>query len=207
MSYHLRMREVVKDMSKLKCYIELELRDKGRLIQKRKFASKTYVKQGLMCIQMLMSQRSTISLTDVSGTPRTNFFTDDGTNYRANGAYGDLTKGIVIGTSDTPYAYEQYKLQNVINHGSSGGQMLYGVQTIDAPQLITGGYRLVLSRVFTNSSGASITVKEIGLYCMFYAAAGPNYFTIMQAREVITPTAVANGQSLTVRYIFTVSST
>jgi len=200
------MREVVKDMSKLKCHIELELRDKdGRLIQKRKFASKTYVKQGLMCTQMMMSGR-TPTLTDVNGTSYSLSLSQAGI-YAANAGYGDLSRGIVIGTSDTPYAYDQYKLQSVINHGSSGGQMLYGVQSIDTPQSITGGYRLVLSRVFTNSSGASITVKEVGLYYQFYIAPSPYWIAIMQAREVITPIAVANGQSLTVRYIFTVSST
>jgi len=200
------MREVVKDMSKLKCHIELELRDKdGRLIQKRKLASKTYVKQGLMCTQIMMSGRST-GLTDVNGNSYSLLMTNAGI-YSANGGYGDTAKGIVIGTSDTPYAYDQYKLQSVINHGSSGGQMLYGIQSIDTPQSITGGYRLVLSRVFTNSSGASITVKEVGLHYQFYIASSPYWITVMQAREVITPTAVANGQSLTVRYIFTVSST
>jgi hypothetical protein len=200
------MCEVVKDMSKLKCYIELELRDKdGRLIQKRKFASKTYVKQGLMFTQLMMSGRS-LNLTTVDGASYS--VTIDARNYDASGSYGSLTKGIVIGTSDTPYAYDQYKLQNVINHGSSGGQMLYGVQSIDTPQSITNGYRLVLSRVFTNSSGASITVKEVGLYYVFYnTSISPYFFACMQARDVITPTAVANGQSLTVRYIFTVSST
>jgi hypothetical protein len=122
-------------------------------------------------------------------------------DFGANAGYGDATKGIIIGTSDTPYSPSHYKLQNPISHGSSAGQMLFGVQTIDQPQMVTNGYRLVLSRVFTNVSGSSIIVKEIGVSLNAQLLAN-----VLVVRDVITPITVANGQSLTVRYIFSITS-
>jgi hypothetical protein len=196
------MREVV-DMAKLKCEIELELRDKdGKLLEKRKFPSHTYVVPFFTLLDAHFAVRDMV-ITKIDGTSAA---TSIGNTYAAwdfqvNAGYGDTSKGIVIGTSDFPYSPTQYKLQSIISHGSSSGQMLYSVQTIDQPQMVTDGYRLVLSRVFTNVSGASITVKEIGVYMTAY-----NVGSLMMARDVITPVIVANGQSLTVRYIISITS-
>jgi hypothetical protein len=187
----------------IKYKIELELRDKdGKLIKKHIQDGHTYVYNFLALLRVPVAysndQITTITGSSASGNPTTSVV-----QLAMNGGYGDTGYGIVIGTSDTPYNPMHYKLQNQISHGSSSGQMLYGVTTIEVPQSLDGSYRVVTSRVFTNSSGASITVKEIGIYSRI---SGTSDYCMI-ARDVITPTAVANGQSLTVRYIFTVSST
>jgi len=190
-------------MAKLKCEIELELKDKdGKLLEKRRFPSHTYVVPFFICLDAHLASRD-MSLTKIDGTTGA---TSIGwysayTEFVVAAGYGSTSNGIVIGTSDTPYSPTQYKLQNIISHGSGAGQMLYGIQNIDQPQQVTGGYRVVLSRVFTNVSGASITVKEIGVYMSAY-----NVGSFMMARDVIPSVTVANGQSLTVRYIISLTS-
>jgi len=190
-------------MSKLKCEIELELKDKdGKLLEKRRFPSHTFVLNFFTLLDVHLAYRS-MSITKIDGTTANVNLSDlnASQDFGANGSYGDANKGIVIGTSDTPYSPTQYKLQSIISHGSGSGQMFYGIQNIDQPQQVTNGYRIVLSRVFNNASGASITVKEIGIYMY---ALGVGYF--LAARDVITPVTVANGQSLTVRYIISLTS-
>jgi hypothetical protein len=191
------MREVI-DVSKLKFEIELELKDKdGKVLEKRRFPMHTYVYPGIVLLNAHFAYRD-MSITKIDGGSATTFLNNynAGFNLAVNAGYGDATKGIVIGTSDTAYSPTQNKLQSIINHGSGVGQMLYGIVNIDAIVQITNGYRFVFSRVFTNSSGASITVKEIGIYLSVY-----NVGNIMFARDVIVPVTVGNGQSLTVRYI------
>jgi len=189
-------------MTKLKCEIELELKDKdGKLLEKSSFPSHTYLVPFFTILNVHFAQRD-MYITRTDGTSAITYITNgnSGMNLSANGGYGE-GKGIVIGTSDFAYSPTQYKLQSPISHGSGSGQMLYGIQTIDQPQQVTGGYRFVLSRVFTNSSGASITVKEIGICLYVYS----NTY-LMMTRDVITPVTVGNGQSLTVRYIISLTS-
>jgi len=190
-------------MAKLKCEIELELKDKdGKLLEKRRFPSHTYVLNFFILLDIHFSYRDT-SLTDLNGSLKGTSvgIVNSNSNFCITGGYGSYTQGIVLGTSDSPYSPTQYKLQSIISHGSGSGQMLYGVESIDTPQLVTDGYRIVISRVFTNVSGESITVKEIGIYMYAYTAG-----SVMMARDVITPVTVANGQSLTVRYIISLTS-
>jgi len=191
-------------VSKLKFEIELELRDKdGKLLEKRRFPSHTYVYPFFVCLDAHLASRN-MSVTKIDGTTAGTDvlnYTNGYITFLGNASYGDTSKGIVIGTSDTPYSPTQYKLQSIISHGSGVGQMLYSAQTTDPPQQVTGGYRIVFSRVFTNASGSSITVKEIGIYMYTY-----NVGNFMMARDVIAPVTVGNGQSLTVRYILSLTS-
>ncbi|GAI73856.1 unnamed protein product, partial [marine sediment metagenome] len=69
-----------------------------------------------------------------------------------------------------------------------------------AAAVAAGNVDLVVTRTFTNSSGGSITVREIGIYCFSTdTGAIARYFCIV--RDVLaTPQAVGNGEILTVQY-------
>ena len=174
----------------LKYDIELELRDKdGKLIKKWVQKGRSWVKWFLFLLYIYMAQSSfTITKTDgssASQSPAVGML-----NIAAG--WGNDTGGIVVGTSDLAYSIEQYKLDSKISHGNGSGQLLYGVTTIDDVTPMTNGYRIFVSRVFNNNSGASVIVKEVGIY------GGP---PVMFARDVLTaPVEVQNLQSLTVRY-------
>jgi len=105
--------------------------------------------------------------------------------FALNNGANDSTYGIVVGTGTATPTPNDYNLQNQIINGTGSGQLSYGAHTINpAPQTIgtsanitttttpTSGLLPVsgnttsfqVSRQFTNQSGASITVSEVGLY-------------------------------------------
>jgi len=175
----------------LKYDIELELRDKdGKLISKRVEKGHTWVKWILYLMYIQLAQTS-LTVTKTSGSS-----TSQSTNaaiIKVASSYGDGTYGVVVGTSDLAYGIEQYSLDSQIAHGNASGQLLYGNTSVDDVAPMTNGFRFFVSRVFTNSSGASITVKEVGLYTSVL---------VMLCRDVLSvPVEVQNLQSLTVRYI------
>jgi hypothetical protein len=111
--------------------------------------------------------------------------------------------GIRVGTGDTAFSPDQVALVTPIIAGSGSGQFGHVAMTT-ASKAYTAGthvWKGSLLRIFNNNSGASITVKECGLYWSggVYVNAGNNIF--MFERSVLSPTvAVANGAQLTVTY-------
>jgi hypothetical protein len=175
----------------LDVFVELELRDKeGKLLRKRRFKSKTWVRNFMFTLDSSMGGPDQIQTTTGG------WLGDNSLGVNA-GANND-NFGIQVGTGTNPWAYDQYSLQTKISHGSGSGQMLYGACTVTQNIVITNGMKFVVSRVFTNGTSATITVKEIGLV----AATGyVNYYKLL-ARDVLSPAIdVPAGSSLTVRYV------
>jgi len=177
----------------LKYDIELELRDKdGKLLKKWVQEGRSWVKWFLYELYVQIAQ-SSITVTRTDGTSYTQG--TDRQNFSIGTTYGDSGRGIIVGTSNLAWSIEQYKLDAPVSHGNSSGQLLYGATTVDDVTSMTNGYRIFVTRVFTNASGASIIVKETGIYSLLYAGC------VMLARDVLTtPVEVQNLQSLTVRY-------
>jgi len=175
----------------LKYDVELELRDKdGKLLKKWVQEGRSWVKWFLYILYAQLAQTS-ITVTKTDGTSAT--YNISSSFFGCAGGYGNDGNGIVVGTSDLPWTIEQAKLDNKISHGVGTGQLLYGATSVDDVAPMTNGYRFFISRVFNNASGASITVKEVGLYVSPWN---------MLARDVLTsPVGVDNLQSLTVRYV------
>jgi hypothetical protein len=184
-------------MSKKKMvgYIEWELKDpKGRVVKRGKQPMKSWVKQWLQILYVYFSNSST-SIYDTGGTSRSVGIL----TWKVDAGSGVATYGIVAGTSDTPVTRDDYKLGSQISHGNGTGQLMYGAMSHDAPTTYSTGYLTRAIRVFTNNSGDSITVKEIGIYVSY--ASYPYYFCII--RDVLsTPVTIPNGYSWTVRYNF-----
>jgi len=177
----------------LKYDIELELRDKdGKLLKKWVQEGHSWVKWFLYIFYVYMMQTS-LTITKTDGTSAS-FGPGAGLSGGLSiaGGYGSDTVGIIVGTSNLAWNIEQYKLDSKISHGNGSGQLLYGVTSVDDVSPMTNGYRIFVSRVFTNNSGASVIVKEVGIY---------SALNIMYARDVLTASVeVQNLQSLTVRY-------
>jgi hypothetical protein len=113
--------------------------------------------------------------------------------------YGTIASsdyGIVVGTSDTAFSVEQTKLVAQILEGIGSGQFSHQAEPAGVLEYTSGTktWKVTRSRIFNNNSGASITVKEVGLY-------GVAWDPCMHERSVLDPTvAVANGAQLTVTY-------
>jgi hypothetical protein len=192
-----------------KAVIEYEVRDKnGKLIQKGKFPAKSWVGNIIRLLNALWkvwASTSTAScyyiltpsvLIDTTGTARY-LSIDCGATGTYGGAApaGETSAGILVGTSDTPVSLGQYNLLGLIPHGSGSGQLNYGATVVEDLTTDTAYYFRII-RTFTNNSGASITVREIGLFIKIR----PQNF--MFARDVLSsPITVPNGSTLTLRYI------
>jgi hypothetical protein len=193
-----------------KAVIEFEVRDgDGKLIQKGKFPAKSWVGNLIRLLNMLWDVWSTISQTtsiylytlktlllDTTNTARS-----FGINAGAAGSYGgrapagDTSAGILVGTSDTPVSLGQYNLLGLIPNGTGAGQLSYGATVVEDLTTDTTYYFRII-RTFTNNSGGTITIREIGLFLKLTTQ------SFMFARDVPpSPITVPNGSTLTLRYI------
>jgi len=114
---------------------------------------------------------------------------------------GNLDAGIIVGSDATPVAVGQYDLVARIAHGTGTGQLQYGATGVE--ELVKGAtWTLRIIRTFTNASGATITVREFGLFLCLPTVVAPHRFSFMLARDVPSPPIeVPDGYTLTVRYI------
>jgi hypothetical protein len=201
-----------------KAVIEYEIRDKnGKLLSKGKLPAKSWVGNVIGILSGMISLwsggsggsyfTSRSDLVDTSGAARPFTLGSYTSSVTLGGCApaGEATAGIVLGTSDTPVTLSQYNLQAPISHGTGSGQLSYGATTVESLVKNTTWYFRVI-RTFTNNSGASITVKEMGLIVRLGYGAGSFYFNAMLARDVLsTPVTIPNGSTLTVRYIISQS--
>jgi len=110
------------------------------------------------------------------------------------------TYNIVVGTDDgTTYshAYDNYKLGDRIEDGTGTGELSYEVNPGYSNITYAGGkLQFSIDRTFTNNSGGTISVKEIGIYgyIMLFACL---------VRDILPGTlSINDGQVLTVTYTF-----
>jgi len=107
----------------------------------------------------------------------------------------------MVGTGTTAPQVTNYNLQTKINHGSGSGQLLYGATSLTAPTTSGSTRFWKASRTFTNSSGSSITVNEVGLVLAYQSS-----YYIMIARDVLSSGVVINnGQVGTLVYTFAIT--
>lgn len=82
--------------------------------------------------------------------------------------YGVDYAGIVVGSSNTALSFSDYNMDNFIDHGTSAGQLEYNRCYVYEP-VVTGNNSYVdIRRAFTNTSGSSVTIREIGLAAATY---------------------------------------
>lgn len=145
------------------------------------------------------------AIKDTAGT--TNGYTYATTPYSGSLAYvafngsANNTFGIVVGTSDTAESFEHNALQAIVAHGTGSGQLSYAAMTepIAAYTSGTKKWTQTITRNLSNGSGASITIKELGLIFKMNQTSTVPY--VLMSRDVLaTPVAVADGQTLRVTY-------
>ena len=181
---------------------ELEVTKDGKVLSKysKKNGLDPFVTNAIRMLKAVFASTTvaedSCSLTDIAGVSQT--FRGSGFPVMgAKGDAGDNTIGPVVGTSDLAFVRTQYKLDSKIAHGSGGSQLLYGATTVEAAaeENSTGRFRLI--RGFTNSSGGSITVKEIAIDVYNDDPAT----SFMLCRDVLaSPQTIPDGATLTLRY-------
>lgn len=128
-----------------------------------------------------------------------------------SGSYGDFMPtdkiGVIIGSDDTAVDPDNYSLNTQIRSGDTTGKILYcgtGVHSLTYEDTgDTGSFKIL--GIFKNISGASIDVKEVGIYACGDADTNTHInFCIL--RDVISTIALANSEYLEVEYTISIAS-
>jgi hypothetical protein len=91
---------------------------------------------------------------------------------------GNTTYGIVVGTGDTAVVYTNHDIETKIAHGTGAGQLSYGAHS---PLSVSYDSELLsfgITRTITNSSGSTITVKEVAIICAHVNGYNTAYFLL-----------------------------
>ena len=191
--------------------LNVEVKDKyGKIIRKLERKSESLLNNFMEMLTSAMVL-APYSLKDVGGNDRTvSLFVPSTSETPVELTPMDVlagddidSYGIQVGTGTTPVTSQDYALASKISHGSASGQLDYGACSLETKAITNNTSYARYRRDFTNLSGATITVNEIGLVAKHKRVIGATtegewYFLII--RDVITAVDVPDGGTLTVRY-------
>ncbi len=185
-------------IKKVTAYIEIEVRDKDEIIiHHEKKEANSLVRAW---IDVLYTQFAVLGLPnckDTNGVTRT---IPSSQVMVMNGAAGDLNAGVHVGSGSTAVAVTDYRLATLILPGSIAGKLAYLIETFTTPSTLGNTHSVTTSRGFTNSSGASITVNEVGL--VFYSTSLACSFMV---DRTLMSFSIPNGATGTITYTIQIS--
>ena len=182
--------------------LELIVRNKkGEVTERQMVLSESFVKAFLTGICIAMSRTASyktldpLELTDYLDTECQIGISSS--QFLCSATAGQDYWGIEVGTGITAPTITDTKMETQIAHGVGVGEMQYSAVTFGAPASDGVTAHFTVTRDFSNNSGGSITVREIGLVCRLGTLSGTTYFlTIRDAVNI----AVPDGETLTVNY-------
>ena len=192
----------------VKAYLKIKvINENGKCIYYRRYRSRSFV-IGFLNVLFTNLSGQTITNINTSGSSYTISLVDA---IKVTDSSNDNNYGIQIGTGTTAPSVTDTRLSQLITNGAGTGQMQYGAVSVTGAVTNTTnntGY-ITVTRTFTNNSGASITVSEVGLVAWSgnasYILSGTTYSQTNQFYLIIhdllpTPITVPNGSSLSISY-------
>lgn len=181
-------------------YYSYQVRDaQGRIkVPFRRRSCHSFVIAYIQLLYLKMAGATSQSITDTGSTPRSVTVYHQ---IQGDATAGTSAFGLVVGTGTTAEAFTQTALTTQIAHGTGAGQLDYGASVVNLPSSDATSTTMILTRVFANSSGGSITVQEIGIY---WRMSGSSW-NMCIARDLAT-IALSNGDQLTLNYILKTTS-
>jgi len=186
----------------LKVYCLVEVKDKGKVIYSKQFESHSFVAQWLQLLYGVFGENGLSILGNAypaSGSATTPF--------QMNAGSGNQNFGIQVG-SGTTKSINDTALDSLIANGSGSGQLSYGAMSFTSPTINTSTNQgsFSVSRSFTNNSGGSVTVSEVGVVVQTFAS-NRNFYDIFIIHDILSsPITLSNTQVLTVTYIFSIQT-
>lgn len=172
--------------------LKIEIRDKnGKLVSSEEKRCKSFLIAFLKTLETQLRQTN-VTIIDTGNVARS--VGPHATNFWTIAGVGITTQGILVGTGTTPPTNSDYAMETLIAHGSGAGELSYGSQSHVTTGIVGENVDLQLVRAFTNSSGATITIREVGLA---NERSGPWYFLLIRD-SVEKP--VLDGQTATATY-------
>lgn len=187
-------------MSKIEALYTLEVKDKdGKTVSKVTKPCESFVLQFLQLIEAQLIPSDTVeNVKDVGAVLRD--AVDYASNLKIEGDVSEDNLGIVLGTGTTPVTNIDHVMETLISHGITAGKLSYGSTSKITSGVVGANVDLQLIRGFTNSSGDTINVTEIGIISGFFD--GSSSQTCLILHEVVTLTPILNGQTITATITF-----
>lgn len=207
----------------------------GRLLERREQKSRSFTKGFLGLLYIAHAQitaASPYSMTDIDGNARNIDSQGVYKYYKAtlmigsapgnsqvvalsggsdSGAYFDGLMleaqkiGIQVGTGATAVTPTDTAIETRIAHGRSAGQLEYGGCEFIGITFSDPNGEFTIRRYFTNASGGSITVNEVGMHavgCFYHASTIGDSWVFLVARDIVSPgVAVADTEILRATYV------
>jgi hypothetical protein len=116
-------------------------------------------------------------------------------NFLLNAPEGIKTYGIVVGTTDTAVTMADYKLA-----AQATTNWTHGAVTVATANPDASTWRIEITRVFTNETGAAVTLKEVGIYARLVSSSHHGCI-----ERTIYTVSVGAGASVTFTYYITIT--
>ena len=204
----------------LSLFYELEVRDKeGRIISSRREKSRSLLRNFALLVRTLLAGNIAGVITGSNFDVKVSVTKRDGSTFsfpslmysgEAENAPAAMEAaamerndnyGVIVGAGTAAVTKHDYDLASQYKDGIEANQLLHGKTTVEDVDGTEAESVWRVIRTFTNESGATITVREIGLAVLCQG----NYVLI--ARDVLsTPEDIPAAASLTVRYVFKVTA-
>ena len=183
----------------VKAYLKIKVIDEnGKCTYYRRYRSRSFVANFLRTIFTNLTAQG-VNNVNTSGGSYTIDYNDVMT---VNDGSNDDNYGILIGTGTSAPSIINNNLSQVISNGASVGQMQYGAVSVTGAVTNTStntGY-ITVTRTFTNNSGSSITVSEVGLIAWSGNNFQTNQYYLIIHDLLPSPITVPNGSSLSISY-------
>ena len=137
---------------------------RGRVIRRSRWRlSRSFVANYLRSINCITRFANVSGVIDTGGTSRT-LETNQTRKLEMAAGTGVSAFGPVVGTGAAPVAITNTALAAQVVHGSGAGQLQYQAAVFGDVAVGATEASYLITRVFINGSGASITINEVGLY-------------------------------------------
>jgi len=182
----------------IKGELEIEVRDKeGRIKKIHKQPMRSFVRNFLRHLHIAFSSTNKICK-DITGADCEVPHPKSGMAYFMN-VYtdaGDYELGVVIGSGTTSPSLDDYNLESPYDNSVFDFSSV-GFSEVDEPPYTI----LKISRTFTNISGETKTISEVGLIGMSYSVTHSSHRNFLLARDVLSsPITLMDGEAIIIRY-------
>jgi len=203
-----KIQDALKPHNNINIRLTITIKDKdGKIIKVHKQKSHSFVANFLYILGTFFMNQG-INYTDITGSV-TSFYI--GANINSEfilnlncGSPGNC--GIVIGTGTATPTPGDYKLGNQIANGTGSGQMTYNSLSFTNPTINGNTTTMTITQSFTNQSGASITVSEVGIIAETLNSNGGTDYVLIVHDLLSSPITVANLSILQVIYTISVTT-
>jgi len=181
----------------------------GRVKRIEEAPSKSFILNFLYLwwLNLNLNNTDSISAVNSSGQQTTTPLGQPQFWYEAFGGYSAPYSGIQVGSGTSALSASSPYLESLILSGTGSGQLSYGYNTATSPLLSSNPGTMTITRTFTNNSGGSVTVGEIGLATNQATTTENVYDAVLLIHDVLSSAAsVPNGGTITVTYTLQVNT-